>query len=388
LLYRKAALPLRALTLGPLAKPVPATVCIYQRASIARSASEASAEAGIPYPHRRRCTWSSPAIQAQFGQSPEIRLIVQPVVRSADGTVRVNDIAGHLIFDFVTGADAPAQPGCLPRPKADLVEFKRIVAELAALRTRLNDGQMGSNRVATNGPLGVHPGLADPTTSANVRMEMKAFLEKHISSQRLNAMAIMGIPPGSPAPWIFLSMRNLHAGDVPTLPNGAVVPVSGPVLDGQQTAEMLAPVGSARGVIPEPHTNNLNPVTCRNAAVPTANIPIDMRKGLATSTLFVNPPPAAITQQIVTLIADPTKSHFFNTDCVSCHTETRREMSILKTTGFPGIDPAVLPPGDWTVRNFGWSPPIEGPIRGVVTRRTAAETAAVVAFINSQVLNK
>jgi hypothetical protein len=42
----------------------------------------------------------------------------------------------------------------------------------------------------------------------------------------------------------------------------------------------------------------------------------------------------------------------------------------------------------WTVRNFGWSPPIEGPIQGVVTRRTAAETNAVVAFINSQILNK
>jgi hypothetical protein len=186
-----------------------------------------------------------------------------------------------------------------------------------------------------------------------------------------------------------LSMRNLHPGDLPALPNGGVVPVHGPALDGQQFAQMLAPVGSTPGVVPEPHANNLNPATCRNAALSPASLPNDMRKGLSTSALFVSPRPAdATTQQIVALIADPAESHFFNTDCVSCHTETRRAMGLLQTRSFPGINPAVLPPGDWTVRNFGWSPPIEGPIQGVVTRRTAAETGAVVSFINSQILNK
>jgi len=33
-------------------------------------------------------------------------------------------------------------------------------------------------------------------------------------------------------------------------------------------------------------------------------------------------------------------------------------------------------------------PEAEGALRGTVTRRTAAETAAVVAFINAEVLNK
>ena len=331
----------------------------------------------------------SPDIQAQFGQSPEIRLIVQPVTRNADGTVTVNDIAGHLIFDFVLAPDAPAQDGCFPRPKPDLVAFKAIVAELAALQTSLSNGQFGANKVVTSGvALGVHPGLADPTTGDNVRMAMKAFLERHISSQRLNAMAIMGVPAGAPAPWIFLSMLQLPPGAVPALPNGGVVPVQGPVLDGQQFAQMLARVGSVPGVVPEPHANNLNPATCKNAAVSPASLPVAMRKGSSTSALFVNPQPAAGTAQpILALIADPTKSHFFNTDCVSCHTETRRAMSLLQTTSFPG-NPAALPKGDWTVRNFGWSPPIEGPIQGVVTRRTAAETDAVVNFINSQILNK
>jgi hypothetical protein len=48
----------------------------------------------------------------------------------------------------------------------------------------------------------------------------------------------------------------------------------------------------------------------------------------------------------------------------------------------------VLPPGDYTLRNFGWSPAIDGPVQGVVTRRTAAEANAVIAFINSKILNR
>jgi len=49
----------------------------------------------------------SPAIAAQFGQLPQIRLILQPV--TVTGTsVKVNDYAAHLIFDFVKGFDPPA----------------------------------------------------------------------------------------------------------------------------------------------------------------------------------------------------------------------------------------------------------------------------------------
>jgi hypothetical protein len=218
---------------------------------------------------------------------------------------------------------------------------------------------------------------------------MKAFLERHISSEQLNAMAIMGVPAGAQAPWIFLSMLKLPPGLVPTLPAGGFVPVHGPALDGQQFAQMLAPVGTIPGVVPAPRANNLSAATCKNAAVSPESLPIANRNGSSTSVLFANPQPSSTaTQQILALIADPVKSHFFNTDCVSCHTETRRAMSLLRTTTFPGINSAVLPKGDWTVRNFGWSPPIEGPIQGVVTRRTSAETDAVVKFINSQIVNK
>jgi hypothetical protein len=325
-------------------------------------------------------------IRGQFGQSPEIRLIVQPVTRNPDGTPNVHDIAVHLIFDFTLATpNAPAQAGCLPRPLPDLDAFNTIVADLAALRTKLSSGQLGAHKVTTSGvPLGVHPGLADATTANNVRQEIIAFLERHISDQRLVGMAIAGLPAGAHEPWIFLSMLKVPPGVVPALPNGGFVPLNGPALDGQQFAQMLEPAGTVPRVVPEPHTNNLNPITCKNAAVP-AGLPIAEPTGVATADLFVaSPPPPDRAKEILDVIADPVESHFFNTDCVSCHTETRSTMDLLKIKDIPGIDSAALPNDPWNVRNFGWSPAPQA----TVTRRTANETAAVVTFINSELLAK
>jgi hypothetical protein len=321
-------------------------------------------------------------VRAQFGQSPEIRLVIQPVTRNPDGTPLVHDIAGHLIYDFRAPLPGlPGKLGCLPRPEPDLDAFSSIVADLEALRTKLSNGQLGANKVRTAGvPLGVHPGLADATTASNLRQEIISFLEKHLAGHRLNAMAIAGLPAGAPRPWIFLSMLKL--------PTGKFVGVHGPTLDGKQFAQELQGAGQVPRVVPEPHTNNLNPVTCKSAAIPTADVPIAERKGVSTSQLFVAPAPSADqTKQILDLIADPSRSHFFNTDCVSCHTETRRAMEMLNVKEIPGIDSAALPNGPWDVRNFGWAP--AGKVfQPTVTRRTAAETAAVVSFINSEVLAK
>lgn len=329
-------------------------------------------------------------IRAQFGQLPQIRLIVQPVTRNADGSPKVLDTAGHLIFNFTLAKpNDPPQSDCLPRLMPDLDAAHDIVTDLAAIRTKLSNGGLGANKVATSGvPLGVHPGLTDSTTATNLRGEIKTFLERHISGSRLAAMAIAGLPAGAPAPWIFVSIVGVPPGAVPALPNGGFVPVHGPTLDGQQFAQMLEPAGTTPRVVPEPRTNNLNPITCKNAAVSTTSLPPAVRKGVSTSTLFATPAPSPDQiKQILDVIVDPTKSHFFNTDCVSCHTETRRVMDLLKVTDIPGIDPAALPSGQWNIRNFGWSPSAKG-AQATVTRRTAAETAAVVAFINSELLAK
>jgi hypothetical protein len=157
-------------------------------------------------------------------------------------------------------------------------------------------------------------------------------------------------------------------------------------LDGKQFAQMLQPAGVTPRVAPEPHTNNLNRITCSNAAVPGANLPIAKRRG-ATADLSNTPTATAEkTKDLLDVIADPTRSHFFNTDCVGCRTETRRAMKLLKVANIPGIDTAALPNGPWDVRNFGWAPAGNGSIQATVTRRTAAETAAVVSFINADLL--
>jgi hypothetical protein len=323
----------------------------------------------------------SPDILQQFGQSPQIRLIVQPVTRAPDGTPVVQDIAGHLVFDFTAEESNPVQAGCPARPVADLVALKAIIRELDALRTKLSSGQLGTNRVTTSGvPLGVHPGLLDATTANNVRQEMKAFLERHVFGRTLDAMALVG-----PAPWIFLAMQKIPPNFLPAIPSGGFVPVHGPTLDGQQFAQMLGRVGDVPRVVPAPHTNNLNPITCANAALSPASLPVAIRSGSSTSQLFANPtPPAAEARQILDLIGDPAKSHFFNTDCVSCHTETTRAVDLLQLNADPRIDAGVLPRDPWNVRNFGWSP-FGG---ATVTRRTAAETDAVVKFINANLLTQ
>jgi hypothetical protein len=151
--------------------------------------------------------------------------------------------------------------------------------------------------------LGVHPGLQDPTTASGLRREIKSFLETHISGANLDAMAIMGLPAGAPAPWIFLAMGKTQ--------NGDFIPVHGPTLDGQQFAQTLEPAGNILRVGPEPHTNNRNPMTCKNAALPTGNVPVSIRSGSSTAGLFSGPVPGNATE-ILDLIADPARSHFFS----------------------------------------------------------------------------
>jgi hypothetical protein len=330
-------------------------------------------------------------IQAQFGRLPQIRLIIQPITRSADGTPTVLDIAGHLIFDFAS-APIPLRPDCFPRRLPDPTAFNSVLSDLTALRDKLRDGQLGADKVSTSGrPLGVHPGLADPKTVMAFRGEILSFLQKHISGDRLDGMAIAALPSPAPAPWIFLSFLKVPGGVVPALPNGGFVPLHGPTLDGsdKQFAELLQPASTIPRVVPDPHTNNLNPITCKNAAVSASSLPVANRSGVATAELFgATPPSPDRTNQILNTIADPTKTQFFNADCVSCHTETRRAMDLLNTKDFPGIDPAVLPRGQWDIRNFGWSPTGKTPAVATATRRAANETAAVAAFINSELLPK
>ncbi|MBB4383499.1 hypothetical protein [Bradyrhizobium sp. SBR1B] len=321
----------------------------------------------------------SPEIISQFGRQPQIRLIIQPVTNGPDG-FKVHDTAGHLIFSFSLDPDAPLG-GCAPFPrfKPDDEAFKAIVRDVATLRDQLGAGHFGNVKVSTAGDLNVHPGLVG-ASAKSFREALKAVIEKHLSPQRLNTMAVMGIAP--PEPWIFVSMLRV--------PQAGLITVPGPTLDGMHAAQMFSAIGG-KHVVPQPGPNNQNPITCRHAALQNPPLPQADRKGVSTSEFIDGNVPDSRIIEIVNTIADPKKSHFFNTDCVSCHTETAQPL-VRKIPSFavPGVNRAVWPKEDWNVRNFGWFPSFlhGGPAAATITRRAAAETADVVAFINSQLLNK
>jgi mono/diheme cytochrome c family protein len=341
----------------------------------------------------------TPEIIEQYGQQPQVRLILQPVTILPNGQVKVHDIAAHLIYSFVAGFDAAAQPGCIPRAKPDLDAFKKIAGDFATLRDDLQVGKFGETSVKTGGSLlGVHPGLANPATAKPLRDALATVLQRHLRGARLSGMAVMGLADGGPEPWVFLAMSHVGPGVVSALPKGGFVPVPGPALDGAQFAQGLAVLEQAHQVIPTPAPNNLNPITCKNPASPAgaAALPVAERKGLATADLFDlgdrkldNPQDIAKVKQTVDLIADAARSHFFNTDCVSCHTDSRRALDLLEVKTVAGVDPAVVPKEKWNVRNFGWFPSFfRNTVEPTATRRTAAETAAVVTFINNNGLAK
>ncbi|WP_244485655.1 hypothetical protein [Bradyrhizobium tropiciagri] len=321
----------------------------------------------------------SPDVVAQFGRQPQIRLIIQPVTNGPDG-FKVHDTAGHLIFSFNLDPDPPLE-GCAPFPrfKPDDATFKAIIRDVAALRDQLAAGKFGTVKISTVGDMNVHPGLVG-SSAKPFRDAVKALLEKHLSPQRLNTMAVMGISP--PEPWVFVSMLRV--------PQAGLIPVPGPTLDGLHAAQMFSIVGDTH-VVPRPVTNNQNPVTCRHAALQNPPLPISNRKGVSTADFIDGNVPNSRVLEIVNIVADTKKSHFFNTDCVSCHTETAQPLK-RNVQGFtvPGVNRAVLPKEDWNVRNFGWFPSFlhGGPAAATITRRAAAETADVVSFINSQLLNK
>ncbi len=327
----------------------------------------------------------SDEIRTALGSTPQIRLILQPVTASTtpNGAPRVHDFAVHLVYSFVAGLDPEN------RPLPDRAKFLEIVAGLDHLKQLSAAGG-----APTSGkPLGVHPGLRKRVPG--LVEEVEKFLSQHLASERLTAIALMGVRP--PEPWIFVALAKLpndpeHFRPVPFLP-----------------AQMLSFVGGKQGaVVPLIPTSNRSPIS--NAR----NLPTAERRGVATAALFGMPPSALgdlaeigrdatgtpikdatlKNREIPDLVAHPALAHFFNTDCVSCHTETRRRMRLSlppSSVAFqvggrpPRIATKIPPQDDWNVRNLGWFQP--DPIIGggqavaTATQRTANETAEVVEFI-------
>jgi hypothetical protein len=162
----------------------------------------------------------------QFGETPQIRLIVQPVT-VAGGNVKVHDFASHVVFSYIKGLD-----GTKKLPDRD--KFNSILSDVLALKKLCAD-----QGIQTAGAkLGIHPGLADNSVPG-LTAKMKELLAKHLDAGHLSAMAMMGLQ--SPEPWIFVAtFRPDPNGPFKALPipvftdPGAATPA-----DKFKTAEML-----------------------------------------------------------------------------------------------------------------------------------------------------
>lgn len=319
---------------------------------------------------------TNPAVLAQAGIVPGIRLVVQPVLVK-NGQVVVHDFAAHVVFNYITNAQPPFQP--------DKTAFGAIVKDMQALKEFLR----AAGVVTEGAKLGVHPGLAAKVPGFNDRV--KALLKKHLSRQRLQVISFMGIP-GSFEPWIFFKV-NVGPNDVLVRQN-----VSGHFGPTSPTSQMLAFIGTKR----------VDPATVLDAQAAKQGF------GISTAILFapdigmrldealLTGAAAAPQQQwklrdVADLIANPFVRNTSNTDCVSCHTEsTRRKLvpglnsqdgiAFKLPAGISGVDENLLPIDNWNVRDFGWGFNFNTN-RGfhpTITQRAANEAAESADFINRE----
>lgn len=335
---------------------------------------------------------TAPEIVKEFGSNPQIRLILQPVTGTPP---RPHDIAVHVIYNFSSSEATPPAPNRFPKAVPDEAAFLEIVKDLAAVKAL--SAKLGATTAGKD--MGVHPGLASASAAAEVRKAMKAALLKHVPKGKLRAMAIMGLP-GGPEPWIFVAI-------VPT-PDGKFTAAPGfNTPSPKETAQALSFITPTR-VLPTPITNNRAPI------INQIMVPPALRRGVSTAVLFKNGvdlaakaeigkgadgqpilDDKATNSDIVDIVGHPALSHFFNADCVSCHTETTRagmlgikqgDFAFKKASDLSELSDAVTPKTRWNVRNFGWGPPSEK--IATVSRRAFNETAESAEFINKNYIPK
>ncbi|MEM6677760.1 MAG: hypothetical protein AAF675_07810, partial [Pseudomonadota bacterium] len=341
----------------------------------------------------------SPAF-APFGRQLQIRLVVQPVL-NAETAPRVTDKALHVVYTFGRPAPTEACPLRVVASSADVAAFDAALEDLRGIKETL-----AAEGVVTDGaPLGVHPAFDRAETAELLVDELQRFLGEHLSEARLSALSIAGIPANAPEPWIFFAMRTTRDA------TGAVTgltPVPSPAIaqPGLETEPRFAQALSFIGSFPEGRVvpaglgRNRLPVDCLANLMP---IPMPMASdGVSTTTLFDSATTSEDVAEIAAVINDATRSHFFNTDCLSCHTETRRALDLaddpqataVEIAAAEGIAVGALPQnpggnevfGRWNVRAFGWFPGFQNPrgtrAQATVVRRTKHETDEVLACLN------
>lgn len=236
---------------------------------------------------------SSSKMVNERGSVPQIRLIMQPVTVDKSGQVIVHDYTAHLVYNFTKGNRRPAVP--------DKEKFTEIVNDLKRLKANL----AASGTSTAGKTLGVHPGF-EGRNGQTFRNALKTFIKKHVAEENLAGVSFMGLEP--PEPWIFSAMVKQ---------NGSFAQIPAPTLGGNK-AQMLS-FRDDKHVSPAPAPENLGNA---KGISTTLLFKQDMENKLS-SPVFANQARPRF-QEIPDIIANPERAHFFNTDCVSCHSESAR----------------------------------------------------------------
>ncbi len=311
-----------------------------------------------------------------LGARPQLRLVFQPVVADAAGKAKVHDFAAHLVYDIILRND----PNTVKSNAPDVERFRRLVTAISDLKAALS--QQG---IKTSGAsLGVHPGFK----SAEFGGKLKSMLKSHLRPDDLGAISFMGIR--APEPWVFFATTRA--------PDGRFVVFSDhPSLKGEKL-QILQFEGR---VIPLPRNFQFKDVGVSTAQIFSSNAKLQL-----DAPLFPNGQRSDLStlrmRDIPDIIANPLITNFFNTDCVSCHSESSRrsdldiqasnsQIQYQKPGGIGGVDKALLPEPSqrgWNVHNFGWFPNalVGGATSATVTQRTTNESTESADFINRKYL--
>jgi len=311
---------------------------------------------------------TEPAVAALFGTYPQVRLVLQPVTESG-GRIRVHDVAAHVVYSYITALEpfpaSPVQVRAIP----DKVAFRRVLDDLNSLKTLCT-----AAGAPTKGELSIHPAIVRRV--AGFQDRLKLLLRTHLTRARLQAISFMGID--EPEPWIFFSMRVPRKTD-PLLPPAQeemlIFRGGDPVVTRQRNSQFGVGMGvSTATLFAEGISDRVE-----HRALPDATTPEIQNIKLA---------------HVADIVANPRRSHFFNTNCVSCHSESTRRnalrlapapssLSYQRPTGISGVAATLIPTDQWNVHNFGWFPDSGGVVE-TVSQRTANEAADSVDFINRE----
>lgn len=273
----------------------------------------------------------------------QFRLIAQPFTHNSGGS----DYAAHLTYNL--GTEELSNLGANP-------VVQNATKLLAAIKAA--SAKAGAN---TSGqPLGVHPGLeAEMNAGGKQVSALVTQLVKSLATGPSRAVAFMGLENGGPEPWTFFAGQ---------IVNGKYVILPGPA-HGQtaQTLSFLDPGGPVM-------QKSKNPVN--------------------TAPLFASKPSAA-DKKLAFEVEDTRVSHFFNTDCISCHTSSQRIFNVKGMGDGPEVSSRAPVPANitgyvrkaeaqdnnWNVHNFGY---FNG--KPTVGGRTVTETVDIVSWINKNVV--